>query len=182
MPIDDPTSDSSRIPIITLWNRILVPLQGDITDRQAARLSEDVLTTIQRTGAVGMVVDLSGLLIVDSHLCSVLAQLSSSARFMGTRMVISGLNADIALTLQTMGVELRGIETALGLEQGLELLGVALADSRSERARREEFSRLVEQMLGNTNAVPAASPAATGSASPHQPPTTFDFFLSPEAK
>ncbi|MFY2561545.1 STAS domain-containing protein [Corallococcus terminator] len=143
-----PSRDLSRIPIIPLWGQLIVPLQGDITDAQAAQLSSDVLRDIQRTGAKGMVVDISGLWLVDSHLCAVLARLAASARLMGTRTVLCGMGADVALTLQSMGIQLDGVETALGLEQGLALLGVQVVGARTAASEREEAQRLADEMLG----------------------------------
>jgi rsbT antagonist protein RsbS len=140
--------ETSRIPIIPLWGQLIVPLQGDITDAQAAQLCSDVLLTIQRTGARGMVVDISGLWLVDSHLCAVLARLSNAARLMGTHTVLSGMGADVALTLQSMGIQLEGVETALGLEEGLHLLGVRLEGSATQNPEREASQRLADEMLG----------------------------------
>ena len=115
---------TARIPIIQLWGQLIVTLQGDLTDRHAAVLTSDVLDRIQQTGARGLVLDISGTWLVDSHLCSVLAQLASAAKLMGTRTVITGMAPEVAMTLQSMGVALEGAETALGLEEGLTLLGL----------------------------------------------------------
>nr|WP_254614399.1 MULTISPECIES: STAS domain-containing protein [unclassified Myxococcus] len=131
-----------------MWGQLIVPLQGDITDAQAAQLCSDVLRDIQRTSAKGMVVDISGLWLVDSHLCAVLARLAASARLMGTRTVLCGMGADVALTLQSMGIQLDGVETALGLEEGLSLLGVRAVGARTAESEREEAQRLADEMLG----------------------------------
>lgn len=154
-----PSRDLSRIPIIPLWGQLIVPLQGDITDAQAAQLCSDVLRDIQRTGAKGMVVDISGLWLVDSHLCAVLARLAASARLMGTRTVLCGMGADVALTLQSMGIQLDNVETALGLEEGLSLLGVRVVGARTAESEREEARRLADEMLGF-----AAPPSARNTA------------------
>jgi rsbT antagonist protein RsbS len=119
----------NRVPVIPLWDYLIVPLQGDVTDAQAARLTEDVLNRLRARSHHGLVVDLSGLWMVDSHICAVLANLAASSELMGTRTVISGLSPEVALTLQAMGVELEGVQTALNLEQGLELLGLAPPES-----------------------------------------------------
>src|SRR5512143_3338114 len=103
-----------RLPIIRLWDRVLVPLQGEITDELA-----EVLKAIHQSGAVGLVLDLTGVWIMDSHLCAVLSNLAASAKLMGTPTIISGLSPEIAMTLQTMGVELHAVRTALSLEQAL---------------------------------------------------------------
>jgi rsbT antagonist protein RsbS len=70
------------------------------------------------------VIDVTGVWMIDSHLCAVLSHLASCARLMGTRTIISGLSPEIALTLQTMGVELQSMQTALTVEQALEMLGL----------------------------------------------------------
>jgi rsbT antagonist protein RsbS len=114
----------SRLPIIKIWDQILVPLQGEVTDRLAERLSQEVLDAVHEHGAAGLVIDVTGVWMIDSHLCAVLSHLASCARLMGTRTIISGLSPEIALTLQTMGVELQSMQTALTVEQALEMLGL----------------------------------------------------------
>lgn len=118
----DPTYN--RIPIIKLWHLLLVPLQGELTDDLAAQLTTEVLDQIYKRGCSGLVIDITGLWLVDSHLCAVLSQLSAAASLMGARTFISGMKPDIALTLETMGVELKGVMTTLDLEGALQLLGV----------------------------------------------------------
>lgn len=138
------TRDEARIPIIKLWDYLLVPLQGDISDGQAALLKHDVLERIRHTSCVGVVVDLSGLWLVDSHLCAVIATLAASARLMGTTTVISGMKPDVALTLQTMGIDLAGVRSARNLEHAITLLdgshrSTAVSTSRASRALADEM-------------------------------------------
>jgi len=123
------TMELRRLPIIKLWDRILVPIQGEITDDLAEMLSQEVLREIHESGAHGLVLDLTGVWIMDSHLCSVLSNLASAARLMGTPTIISGLSPEIAMTLQTMGVELKAVRTALSLEQALTMLGLVVGES-----------------------------------------------------
>ncbi len=123
-----------RIPIIQLWDQLLVPLQGDVTDAHADRLCDEVLERLRRTEARGLAVDITGLWVVDSHLCATLSRLAASAQLMGTKTVLCGMSPSIALTLQTMGVELTGVKMALDLEEALEWLGFRVAgpDHRRE--------------------------------------------------
>jgi rsbT antagonist protein RsbS len=114
----------SRVPIIKVWNLLLIPLQGEMTDELANELTNEVLDRIHQLGCLGLVIDITGLWIVDSHLCAVLSQLSSAAALMGARTFISGMKPDIALALETMGVQLKGVSTTLDLEDALELLGI----------------------------------------------------------
>jgi rsbT antagonist protein RsbS len=88
-------------------------------------LSTAVLERIRDRGAEGLVLDASGVWLLDSHLCAVLGRLAGAARLMGARPVLSGLSPTVVLTLQAMGIELEGVDTALGLESALELLGMS---------------------------------------------------------
>jgi rsbT antagonist protein RsbS len=118
----------SRIPIIKLWSILLVTLHGEVTDEFARNLSSDVLARIHKEGASGLVIDITGLWILDSHLCSMLAELASAALLMGARTLISGMNPDMAITLETMGVRLGEVVTTLDLESALHTLGVRVVD------------------------------------------------------
>ena len=111
------------IPIIKLWHLLLVPLQGELTDDLADQMTSEVLERIHQDGSSGLVIDITALWMVDSHLCSVLSQLSASASLMGAKTVICGMKPEIALTLETMGVQLGSTATTLTLEGALEVLG-----------------------------------------------------------
>lgn len=117
-------NETNRIPIIKIWDIMLVSLQGEIGDAAAQQLVQDVLERVQKTDTMGLVLDVTGLWLMDSHLCSMLSRLAASAALMGVRTIISGMSPDNALTLQLMGLELTGVETVLDLERALERLGV----------------------------------------------------------
>jgi rsbT antagonist protein RsbS len=137
-------NDETQIPIISLWGALLVPLQGDVTDKQASRLTDDVLGALQEGGYTALVVDLSGMWLVDSHLCSVLAHLATSAQLMGAKTILAGIRPDVTLTLLAMDVSLQGPATALSLEQALEQLGVRPGPlSRKRRRANAALTRLL---------------------------------------
>src|SRR5262245_8886175 len=127
--------EHSRIPIIRLWHLLLVPLQGQIDDELAEVLVSELLQKIQQSEVDGLIMDVTGLWLMDSHLCAVLSQIASAARLMGTRTVICGMAPEIALTLQTMGLELANIASELSLEQALTRLGVGILPSIPETDR-----------------------------------------------
>ena len=120
------------IPVIELWGHLLVPLQGDIGDRQMQEMIDDVLRRIAKRGAEGLLIDASGIWIVDSHLCAGLGRLATAASIMGVPSVLCGLSAEVVVTLQSMGFELTGVKTATTLERALETLGVYVQKPRTE--------------------------------------------------
>ncbi len=121
-----------RVPVIRLWQRLVVVLQGDISDEVAARLTDDVLEEIRRSGAAGLVLDVSGILVVDSHLVHVLSSLAQAALIMGTPAVVCGMSPEVAMTLQMMGAEPKFMQTALSLEDALRRLGVRVLLERDQ--------------------------------------------------
>ncbi|WP_394833477.1 STAS domain-containing protein [Pendulispora rubella] len=122
----------SGIPILKVWNRLLVTLQGDIGDETAERATAEILDIIHRQRSEGLVLDITGVFTLDSHLCFVLSKLASAAKLMGTPTVISGMSAQTAQTLETMGVRLRTMRTAPSAEVALEMLGVKVTLHRPD--------------------------------------------------
>lgn len=112
------------IPVIELWGHLLVPLQGDISDTQMQDVVDTVLHRISKHGAEGLVIDTSGIWILDSHLCAGLGKLATAASIMGVPSVLCGLSAEVVMTLQSMGFELTETQTATSLERALEKLGI----------------------------------------------------------
>ncbi|MFO0552301.1 MAG: STAS domain-containing protein [Polyangiaceae bacterium] len=129
---------NNPIPILSLWGRLVVSLQGDIRDNQIEDLERRLLDHIKREGAEGLAIDASGVWLMDSHLCATLGRLTAAARVMGVQPVICGLTPAIAMTLETMGFDLEGVDTALGLESALERLGLSVWDANDERSNPDD--------------------------------------------
>ena len=140
--------EMNTVTCIPLWDCLIVPLQGDVSDRQADDLVTEVLARVQRDQCFGVLVDLSGVWTLDSHLCSVLARLALAAKLMGAKTVLSGMKPEIAMTLEAMGVELRGIETVATLEDALGTMGI----TRVRRPREQDDQLLVRGLLGERDA------------------------------
>jgi rsbT antagonist protein RsbS len=120
------------IPILRIGSTLLVTVQTDLHDAMAEAFQEDVLTTIERKGASGLLIDVSGLEMVDSYVARVLADTGKMARLMGTATVIVGIRAEVAATLIRMGYSMSGVvRTALNIDEGLRVLA-SMAD-RPER-------------------------------------------------
>lgn len=139
---------TAPIPIIELWGQLLIPLQGELGDADMRVLESSVLERVRDRAPEGLVLDVSGVRTMDSHLCAVLGRLAAAARLMGTRAVLSGLSPAIALTLEALDIDLGTVETVVGLDVALEVLGVEVRhrDQRTlaamlEQAPQEERNR-----------------------------------------
>lgn len=113
---------ASKIPIIKLGSYLLVPIQVDMTDHMVADLQTNVLKTIERTGAKGVLIDISVLEMVDSFIGRTLSGIARMAAVMDAAVVIVGMQPAVAITLVELGLEMKGIDYALNIEAGMALL------------------------------------------------------------
>jgi len=114
--------ETQRIPIVRLQGKLIVSIQTALSDTVVDRLQQDVATACERGDARGLVVDVSGVDILDSYITRSLRDLAVMARLMGVETVVCGLRPAVAMTLVEMGMELPGVRTALNLDRALSLL------------------------------------------------------------
>jgi rsbT antagonist protein RsbS len=109
------------IPILKIGRTLLATIQVDLHDTVVDEFQNDVLEEIERTGASGLIIDISALESVDSYVARMLANTGKMAKLMGAETIIVGMRPPVAATLVRMGYFMPGIRTALSLEEGLEL-------------------------------------------------------------
>ena len=113
---------TERIPILQMGDLLLVTIQVEMHDQLAMNLQADLTDKIARTGARGVLLDISCLDIVDSFLGRMLNTIASVNKVMDAETVLVGMRAPVAITLVHMGLSLPGILTALNVEKGMKLL------------------------------------------------------------
>jgi len=114
------------IPILRVGSNLLVTVQTELHDAVAEAFQEDLLLAIERSGAAGLLIDISGLNMVDSYVARVLADTGKMARLMGAETVLVGMRPEVAATLVRMGYQMTGIRTALNVDEGMALLALAI--------------------------------------------------------
>ena len=114
-----------QIPILRVAGNLITTIHVDLDDTIAEAFQEDVLQSIEVTGAPGLVIDISALQEVDTYVARLLAETGQMARLMGTRTVIVGMRPEVAATLVRMGYPMTGVDTALDVDDGLALLAIS---------------------------------------------------------
>lgn len=127
------------IPLISLYGNLIVSVQVTLSDHLVARLVADVTRAIETTPVSGLIIDISGVDVMDSYITRCMRDLAMTARLMGTETVICGMRPVVVMTMVEMGLELQGVSSALNLERALESL-VRRAGSGG-RADPEAFPR-----------------------------------------
>jgi rsbT antagonist protein RsbS len=111
-----------RIPILRMGKFLLVTIQIDLYDRLATNLEADLIRMVNQTEARGVLIDISALTIVDSFMGRILGNIGTMAKVMDAETVVVGMQPAVAITLIELGLELKGVHTALNVEKGMELL------------------------------------------------------------
>jgi rsbT antagonist protein RsbS len=112
----------TRASLLTVEQILIVTLHDDPTFAEAADLLTQVGDMIVGRSARGLLVDTSGLSLVDSHTARVLGGLIGTAGLLGAEAVIVGIRPEVAITMVELGIELPGVATALNVDLGLAAL------------------------------------------------------------
>ena len=111
-----------RVPIVRLGQTLVATVQEDLRDADALDLQEQLTLRLEKTGARGVLLDLSIVETVDSFLGRLIHDIAQVSRLLGAQTVIVGLQPAVAVTLVELGLELEGVRTALNPEKGMALL------------------------------------------------------------
>jgi anti-anti-sigma regulatory factor len=108
------------VPVIPITkDALVVPLVGAIDSTRAGLLLDEVLRQIERARAKVVMLDVTGVAVVDTQVAAALLQVAAAARLMGTETVLVGIRPEVAQTLVGLGVDLATLRTAASLQDGL---------------------------------------------------------------
>ncbi|MCP4540024.1 MAG: tetratricopeptide repeat protein [Chloroflexi bacterium] len=98
---------------------IVMPLIGNIDTMRARDITRALLAGIRRHGAKVVILDITGVAIVDSGVASHLNKTIQAARLKGARTIITGISEAVAETIVELGIDWTSIETLPDLQTGL---------------------------------------------------------------
>jgi len=111
---------------------LLVTIQVDMHDQLALTLQDDLTAQITKTGARGVLIDISSLEMVDSFIGRMIASIAGMARILDAYTVVVGMQPAVAITLVELGLSLPGVRTALNVDRGMKLLVTLRGESIEE--------------------------------------------------
>ncbi len=107
-------------PIIPVMDRIIVmPLVGSIDTMRARDITRSLLAGIREQRAKVVILDITGVPIVDSGVADYLNKTIQAARLKGARTIVTGISDAVAETIVDLGIDWSGIETLSDLQTGL---------------------------------------------------------------
>ncbi len=134
------TISELQTPVIQVWDGILaVPIVGTVDTARAQDMNEALLEAIVETGSEIVLLDITGVPVVDTAVSRHLLETVAAARLLGSDVLIVGLSARMAMTLVQLGIDLAHVTTRPTMAKGLELafarLGLTVV-ARKQAARR----------------------------------------------
>lgn len=107
-------------PILNVWDKVLaIPLVGAMDSQRAGELSERLLAAAQRSQTRFVIVDLTGVEVVDSAIAAHILDLLAALRLLGVEGMVTGVSPEVARTMVGVGVDFANVQTHRSLKEGL---------------------------------------------------------------
>lgn len=122
-----------RVPMQITQSCLVASIQTDLDDMMLEQFQKDLLERIRQSRAHGVILDLSGVEVIDAYEFESLRRTLAMAKLMGTRCVVAGLRPGVVASLVEMDVDCSGLQATLDLQDALALL------RQTERAEDGDF-------------------------------------------
>lgn len=107
-------------PLIPLADGVIaLPLVGTIDSRRAQQVMETLLEGIGAYQADTAIIDITGVRVVDTQVADALLRTARAAQLLGARVVLTGINAEVAQALVHLGADLSQIKTLSNLQSAI---------------------------------------------------------------
>ena len=113
---------AARVPIQLTLGCLVASLQGDLDEEGLGRLRSDLLERVHETRARGVILDVGGVEVLDSHDFEQLRRTMAMAALIGARSILVGLRPGTVSALVDLGVDVSDIVATLDLEEAFRLL------------------------------------------------------------
>lgn len=108
------------VPIIDVWDGILtIPLIGILDAARAAEMTQRLLLRIVDSDVQWVLLDLTGVAIVDTSAAEHLMKLARAVRLLGASCILTGISGQVAQTLIALGISLEELSPMRSLREGL---------------------------------------------------------------
>jgi PAS domain S-box-containing protein len=107
-------------PLIPLSERAMVmPMIGAIDSQRAQQIIEDLLHGVAEQNTDLVILDITGVPIVDTHVANMLLQTTQAVKLLGARLILTGIRPEVAQTIVGLALDFSSIETHATLQAGI---------------------------------------------------------------
>lgn len=108
-------------PVTSIWKGVLMlPIVGILDSKRAQDLMHTVLAKISDTRAKVIILDISGVAVVDTAVANHIIKITKASKLMGCDCIVSGLSPAIAQTIVELGIDIDSLETTSTLSNALQ--------------------------------------------------------------
>lgn len=109
-------------PVTAIWEDILMlPVVGIIDSKRAQEVMNAILVAIAQTQSKAIIMDISGVAVVDTAVANHLIKITKATKLMGCECTISGVSPAIAQTMVELGIDVGTVKTTSTLKDALSL-------------------------------------------------------------
>jgi len=116
------------VPVLRQGDCLIAPIQAALTDIQMLEFRSNLVDEVGRNRSKGVIVDVSGLDVIDSFTARTLQDVTRMVRLRGAEAVVVGIQPALAFAMVQLGLSLDGVATALDLDQGIALVNQAMVE------------------------------------------------------
>ncbi len=107
-------------PLVPVMDGILVmPIVGDLDSRRASQVMEKLLEGVTREAADIVILDITGVALLDTSVANALVQAARAVRLLGAEALLVGITPEVAQTVVGLGVDLSALTTRGDLQSGI---------------------------------------------------------------
>ena len=130
----------NRVPLQMSNNCLVASIQIDLTPSILDQFRRDLLVELQSRRARGVILDLSGIEVMDLSDFENIRSTVSMARLMGAAAVVCGLRPGVVASLILLGADTDDLQAARNLDMAFELLGAKMQDGTGDRLGHENIA------------------------------------------
>ncbi len=127
-----------RIPLQLIQGCLVASIQIDLTDKVLSLFRKELLARIASAHVHGVVLDVSGVEVMDSADFEMLRTTMTMASVMGATPIIVGLKPGVVSALVDMDVDTSGVQAALNLDDALQILGASATGAATAEPETEQ--------------------------------------------
>ncbi|MEI8166791.1 MAG: STAS domain-containing protein [Chloroflexales bacterium] len=106
------------IPVIPIRaGTLVVPLVGNIDSQRADQILSTILSHVERAHAHTVVLDVTGIAMIDTHVAAGLLRVVQATRLMGAQTILAGIRPEVAQSLVGLGADLSDLHTVATLQE-----------------------------------------------------------------
>ncbi|MEF3273188.1 MAG: PAS domain S-box protein [Chloroflexus sp.] len=121
-------------PIVPIMQGVIaMPLIGSIDSMRAQQVIETLLEGVNTSGAEIVILDITGVPVVDTQVANTLLRSAQAVRLLGAQVVLTGIRPEVAQTIVGLGLDLSDIRTLASLQDGI---SYALKQQNQNKRRR----------------------------------------------